>query len=230
MDLGYGGYSSFSGMGSMGETSKYESIDKVRKQPLYRVAVPFGAQILWPSRCSLCCKPSVAGNKEIKTKYRSAEYGVASKNTTITIPGLPYCEDCLKRISHTRSEGVVALIGLGIGFVIFLAMAIMIPGGWCMGALMGGVFGLCFFPIARLFLKNKAEEPSAKMDVGTEQKLVGKNRVKHYRFKFRNLRYAYEFAYKNNSILNSVCDVCGNDLVKGPESIPFCVNCDKKKT
>ncbi len=230
MDLGFGGFSGYSGMGMMGETNKYESIDKVRKQPLFRVAVPYGSQVLWPSRCSLCCKPSVAGNKEIKTKFKSAEFGVASKYTTITIPGLPYCEDCLKRISSTKTEGIIALIGIAIGFMMFLTMTIMIPGsGWCMGLLMGALFAIAFFPIARLFTKNRAEEPSVKLDVGTEKKLVGQNRVKYYRFKFRNLRYAFEFAYRNNSLPGSVCDVCGFDLVKGPESVPFCMNCDKRK-
>jgi hypothetical protein len=165
--------------------------------PIYEVLIPIRDQVIWPEMCCLCCSPEIAKERSFMAQYKSGEYGVTRKKTTLTVPGAKLCPSCHKRTTFSKAEIILLAVGFLIGlaaciFLMYVSLAL-----FCFAILGGIVIWVAIFLIGRIFIKNRVEGQPLIFDVLTEKKTIGRIRPVALKFKFRNKIFAYEFCEIN---------------------------------
>ena len=173
----------------------------VKEHPTYVVLVPYKEHYVWPNCCVLCCSPNTVQERSLSVPFKSGEYLIVHQSTTLTIPGMKICANCIQRLSFSKNELIFILIGLAIGITIAIPLL-----AHDIDYLCGAIFAviLCLigaYMLGRFVLPKKAEAQPVSVEVVTESYYVFKNRPNKLIFKFRNQKFADEFA-KANGVYN----------------------------
>jgi hypothetical protein len=167
-------------------------LPNISKIASFKVQLPYRENILWPQKCVMCEAPAKK-NGSLSDNYRSGNYLVAKRTSTMTIKGVPYCNKCHRRYNLSPIQGAAILLGLLIGIGVFAASGFIDGFPICMGCGVGAMIFILFSLIGIIFLGGGMGSPPVTLDVKTEEKVVGNKRPVQLDFSFRNRRYSEEF-------------------------------------
>lgn len=196
------------------------------KKPIYEVFLPGDPHIIWPKKCSLCCKSDPDEVMEKTVVYQSGEYLIVSNNKYVNIGGIPVCGECNKSMPHVeQSDLVIGLIGLSVCIALALFSYFVLKNTFV--CLLVPLVALVFGIVIALKFAFRTKESALAIDIRTESKAIGKIRPLWMRIKFRSRMFAYEFAEKNGLLMAEFCEECGQRMLLDPRTKRlYCLMCD----
>ena len=168
------------------------------KKASYEVVLPLVDGVRWPSRCALCGAPHPEKTATVMDSWRSSNYLVAKKTSTLQFKGVPLCRYCHKDTTFSPLQIIVILTGFILGIGTFFGFVMYNDGYFCGGCMGGMLVVIVFFILGALVVGGGIKSPAVELKVGTEGKTVGKNRATMMRFKFRNPKYGEDFEKMND--------------------------------
>jgi len=171
-------------------------LPNISKLASIKVQLPYREKILWPQKCVMCEAPATKTGS-ISANYRSGQYVVAKKTSTMKIQGVPFCNRCHRRHNLTPFQVIFILLGLLGGSGVFIASGFIDGFPICIGCGAGAMIFILFALIGALFIGGGMGSPPVTLDVKTEEKVIGNKRPVQMEFAFRNRRYSEEFRELN---------------------------------
>jgi hypothetical protein len=174
------------------------SDDRIEKTAKVKVHVPYREGYKFSPNCILCGSKDAPNKFTVQSTFKSGEYVVAKKKTTMKFDGMRLCNACKKKVDLSTGEMVLLAVAVLLATIVFGAM-LYLKVFFCVGCMAWVAIAAPIFFLGRLLVPERAEAAPADMEVRAEGSSSGVGAIRPVGiiFKFRSHRAADEFAALN---------------------------------